>query len=285
MSNPGVGTWPDAFGLQADGANRFLATSIGDPDRHDVVFGGQILAQMIMATAAAGPGGGKALASLHTVFARAASLRSPLEIEVDTMHDGRTVGSATITVRQGDRLCARGLAMHQSEDADVISHQPVMPAVGSPDEGRSTEGTPAAGLVAPGTEVRVDGGVDTWDPTAPTGPAELAVWIRLPTPPEPVTAIGEALLAYATDGFLIGTAMRPHAGIGQEMAHRSLDTGVLTHTLTFHRPVAVAEWLLLAHEGAYAGRGRAYGRAHVFDRDGALVASFVQESLIRQGRS
>ena len=95
----------------------------------------------------------------------------------------------------------------------------------------------------------------------------------------------EALLAYATDGFLIGTAMRPHAGIGQEMAHRSLDTGVLTHTLTFHRPVPVAEWLLMAHEGAYAGGGRAYGRAHVFDRDGNLVASFVQESLIRQGRT
>lgn len=280
-----MGPWPEAFGLQPDGENRFLASSIGDPDRHDVVFGGQILAQMIMATSVAGPGGGKALASLHTVFARAASLRRPLEIGVETIHDGRTVGSATITVTQGDRLCARGLALHQLEDPDVISHQPEMPAVGAPEDGGRGEDTPASGLVAPGTELRIVGGVDTWDPEAPTGPAELAVWIKLPPPPEPVPAIGEALLAYATDGFLIGTAMRPHAGIGQAMAHRSLDTGVLTHTLTFHRPVPVAEWLLLAHEGAYTGRGRAYGRAHVFDGDGALVASFVQESLIRQGRS
>ena len=285
MSNPEVGAWPEAFGLQPDGENRFLASSIGDPDRYDVVFGGQILAQMILATAAAGPGGGKGLASLHTVFARAASLRRPLEIEVDTMHDGRTVGSATITVRQGDRLCARGLALHQSEDPDVIAHDPQMPAVGSPDDAPSATNSPAAGLVAPGTDVRIAGGVDTWDPNAPTGPAELGVWIKLPTPPEPVPAVGEALLAYATDGFLIGTAMRPHPGIGQEMAHRSLDTGVLTHTLTFHRPVTVGEWLLVAHEGAYAGRGRAYGRAHVFTPDGTLIASFVQESLIRQGRS
>jgi acyl-CoA thioesterase-2 len=285
VSNPEAGTWPDAFGLQPDGEGRFLASSIGDPDRHDVVFGGQILAQMIMATATAGPGGGKALASLHTVFARAASLRRPLEIAVETIHDGRTVGSATITVSQGDRLCARGLALHQSADADVIAHQPEMPAVGSPEDAHSGESSPASGLVAPGTELRVVGAVDTWDPDAPTGPAELAVWIRLPVPPEPVPAIGEALLAYATDGFLIGTAMRPHPGIGQQMAHRSLDTGVLTHTLTFHRPVDAGAWLLMVHEGAYAGGGRAYGRAHVFDRDGNLVASFVQESLIRQGRS
>jgi acyl-CoA thioesterase II len=285
VSTPEVGAWPEAFGLQPDGDNRFLASSIGDPDRHDVVFGGQILAQMILASSVAGPGANKPLASLHTVFARAASLRHPLEIGVETIHDGRTVGSATITVVQGDRQCARGLAMLQSEDPDVIAHQPEMPVVGSPEDGRSGEDSPASGLVAPGTELRVVGGVDTWDPDAPTGPAELAVWIKLPTPPEVVPGIGEALLAYATDGFLIGTAMRPHAGIGQAMAHRSLDTGVLTHTLTFHRPIPVAEWLLVAHEGAYAGRGRAYGRAHVFDRDGTLVASFVQESLIRQGRS
>ena len=281
-----VTSWPDAFRLQPDGPNRYLASSIGDPDRHDVVFGGQIRAQMIMATAASGPGGGKAIASLHTVFARAASLRSPLEIDVETIHDGRTVGSSTITVRQGDRLCARGLALHQSEDPDVIAHQPAAPDAASPDDAPEVGDSPAAGLVAPGTDVRIAGGVDTWDPDAPTGPAELNVWLKLPVPPDPAPAgAGEALLAYATDGFLIGTAMRPHAGIGQAMAHRSVDTGVITHTLTFHRPVPIAEWLLIAHEGAYAGRGRAYGRAHVFHRDGTLVASFVQESLIRQGRS
>lgn len=282
-----VSAWPDAFRLEPDGKGRYLASSLGDPDRYDVVFGGQMLAQMILATAAAGPEPSlaKEVASLHTVFARAASIRRPLEIEVETIHDGRTVGSSTVTIRQGDRLCARALALHQVGEPDLIAHQPQMPAVGSPEDAAPAGDSPAGGLVAPGTEVRIAGGVDTWDPQAPTGPAELGVWIRLPEPPEPTIGAGQALLAYATDGFLIGTAMRPHAGIGQAMAHRSVDTGVLTHTLTFHRPVATATWLLLAHEGSFAGRGRAYGRAHVFEPDGTLVASFVQESLIRQGRS
>jgi len=89
------------------------------------------------------------------------------------------------------------------------------------------------------------------------------------------------MLAYGTDGFLIGTAMLPHAGVGQNMAHRNIATGVVSHTLTFHEPVPAGEWLLLAHESPYAGRGASYGRAHVFTRDGRLVASFVQENMIR----
>jgi len=75
--------------------------------------------------------------------------------------------------------------------------------------------------------------------------------------------------------------MRPHAGIGQNMAHRSIATGVVSHTLTFHDRFEAGAWLLMAHEGAHAGRGRSYGRAHVFTEDGRAVASFVQESLIR----
>jgi acyl-CoA thioesterase II len=95
------------------------------------------------------------------------------------------------------------------------------------------------------------------------------------------SALAQALLAYGTDGFLIGTAMLPHAGIGQNMAHRNIGTGVVSHTLTFHEEVPFGEWLLLAHESPYAGRGASYGTAQVFTQDGRLVASFVQENMIR----
>jgi acyl-CoA thioesterase len=56
---------------------------------------------------------------------------------------------------------------------------------------------------------------------------------------------------------------------------------VLSHTLTFHEPFRASDWLLLAHHSTYAGHGRAYGRADVFTEDGTLVASFVQDSMIR----
>jgi acyl-CoA thioesterase II len=93
--------------------------------------------------------------------------------------------------------------------------------------------------------------------------------------------MAQALLAYGTDGFLIGTAMRPHPGVGQNMAHGAIATGVVSHTLTFHQPAEVGAWLLMAHESTYAGRGASYGRANVFTQDGTLVASFVQESMIK----
>jgi acyl-CoA thioesterase II len=112
------------------------------------------------------------------------------------------------------------------------------------------------------------------------GPAELFVWTRFPGAPEDVTT-SRALLSYATDGFLIGTAMRPHAGVGQALAHVSISTSVVSHTLTFHEPFDAGQWLLLAQESPYAGRGRSYGRGNVFTQDGALVASFVQENMIR----
>jgi acyl-CoA thioesterase-2 len=278
----------EAFELEDAGPGRFLALNIGDPERHDVVFGGQIIAQAVLASArAVGTASAKVVVSVHTVFARAASLRSPLEIDVDTMHEGRTVGSDTVTVRQGERLCARVLVLRQAPARDLVRHQDEMPpaaaAAAAAGPGAAAANSHADGLVAPGTEVRVAGGVDTWDPAAPTGPAELNVWVRLPQWAGG-EALPKALLAYATDGFLIGTAMRPHAGIGQDMAHSSLATGVLTHTLSFHEVVPAAEWLLLAHSSSYAGRGRCYGRAHVYREGGQLIASFVQESLLRGNR-
>jgi acyl-CoA thioesterase-2 len=42
-----------------------------------------------------------------------------------------------------------------------------------------------------------------------------------------------------------------------------------------------SHWLLLDQESPVAREGRGYGRAHVFTVDGDLVASFVQENLIR----
>jgi acyl-CoA thioesterase len=265
---------PDAFRLTEVGERAFIATNIGDPGQRDVVYGGQLLAQMILASDLVADT--KEVASIHTIFARAAKVAVPVEIDVEVIHDGRTFGSQSVTVRQGERVCAQGLVLRRADAPDLIRHQPAMPEVTGPDESPAVG---QVGLLAPGSDIRVVGGVDTGDPDA-VGPAELFVWVRLPAgTDDPVMA--QALLAYGTDGFLIGTAMRPHAGIGQNMAHGNVATGVVSHTLTFHQPVTVGTWLLMAHESSYAGRGVSYGRAHVFTEDGALVASFVQENMIK----
>jgi acyl-CoA thioesterase II len=261
---------PSALELLPLGDGRFragnVATRFGG-----VVFGGQLLSQTIVAAATADPS--KELKSVHTVFARGADPDRMLEIHVEPVHLGRALGSVTVTVAQGDRVCSRSLALLSAAEPDLIRHADAPPEVGRPED------AVASGSEDGLWEIRVVGGVDIGDPEA-IGPADLDVWSRFRAP-ETAGVIGQALLAYATDGFLIGTAMRPHAGIGQSMAHTAISTSVLTHTLTFHEPVDAGRWHLLAHHSPYAGRGRTYGRADIYTEDGRIVASFAQDNMVR----
>jgi acyl-CoA thioesterase len=261
--------------VEPAGPGRFRVHNEGDPGVRDVVFGGQLLGQAIMAASASFPG--KQVRTLHTVFARAARVSAATELAVEPIHDGRSFASANVTAWQGDRLCARSLVLLDAPDPDLIRHAAPAPQVAAPEQCPDAGPSP---LVFPGAELRIVGGVDTFRPDAPVGPAELFAWVRYADAPSDV-ATNQAILAWGTDGFLIGTAMRPHAGIGQADAHRTLSTGVVGHTLTFHEPFTTRDWLLIAHESPHAGAGRSYGRAQVFTREGHLVASFVQDNMIR----
>ena len=269
-----LSTLIDGFRLDDLGDGRYRGHDAGGgAGSRAVVFGGLLLGQTIVAATLAQPG--KEVKTVHTIFARAGRPDQPLDVTVDTMHAGRTFGSVTVTIAQGDRLCTRSLVLLSGPEDDVIRHEAPMPSVDGPGE------TPATAFEFEGYEIGVVGGVDVGDPDE-VGPAELPVWVRFAGAPDDLVT-SQALLAYASDGFLIGTAMRPHPGVGQSQAHQSLSTGVITHTLTFHEPFRAADWLLLAQTSPYAGRGRAYGRADVFTTDGRLVASFVQDSMIRSG--
>jgi len=257
--------------LEPAGEGRYTARNFGDGPGL-VVFGGQLLAQALVAGSLVDES--KEVKSLHTIFARSGAVDQPLDIDVDVMHTGRAFASAAVSFSQGGKLCSRSLVLLSAEEPDLIRHQPARPDVESPAE--ATGSSHGGGW----WEIRTCGGADINDPEA-VGPAELAVWMRFPGAPDDVRT-SQALLAYASDGFLIGTAMRPHPGVGQALSHVTISTTVLTHTLTFHEPFRAGDWMLVAHEAPYAGRGRSYGRAHVFTEDGRLVASFVQENLIRE---
>jgi len=258
-----------SFTLEPIGSDSYRAENTDGG--HGVVFGGQLLGQSIVAGLTGQDG--KTVQTLHTIFARSASPKEPLTVTVDRMHAGRAFASSTVTIRQGDRLCTRSLVLLSADEPDFIRHADPPSPVPGPDDCK-----PADEHLA-GWEIRIVGDVDLSDPGL-VGPPELDVWTRfVGTPDDPV--LDQALLAYATDGFLIGTAMRPHAGVGQAQAHRTVSTGVISHTLTFHEPCSAGEWLLLSHRSSYAGRGRCYGRANVFRADGTLVAAFVQDGMIR----
>ena len=276
MSGTGAtGGRPEILRLRRIDEHRYAVPNAGQAELRDVVFGGQLLAQVIVAAADRHPG--KNVRSVQAIFARAARVSEAVEIAADPMHAGRAFASETFTVWQGDRLCARMLVLLDADEPDVVRHAAPAPDVDGPEEA-VPQGQ--GGLVFPGAELRIVGGVDTWAVDAPVAPAELFLWMRGPGSPGE-RCVDQAVVAFATDGFLIGTAMRPHAGIGQDEAHRSLSTGVIAHTLVFHEPFDTGEWLLFAHHSPYAGGGRSFGEASVYTRDGRLVASFVQTNMIR----
>jgi acyl-CoA thioesterase II len=266
--------------LSTDTIVRSLALEPTGPDRfraghaesgHGVVFGGQLLAQSIVAGLLGHEG--KRVKTVHTVFARAASNDTPVEIAVDPLQSGRSFASTTVTISQGDRLCARSLVLLSADEPDFIRHGELPPEVAPPADDLAAE----AGT--DGWQVAIVGDVDISSPEL-VGPPELDVWTRFAGAPDDPT-VDQALLAFATDGFLIGTAMRPHEGVGQSQSHVTVSTGVISHTLTFHEPCSASQWLLLSHRSVYAGHGRCYGRANVYRTDGVIAASFVQDGMIR----
>lgn len=254
----------DALVLEPTGAGRYRAQSV--QEGHSVVLGGQLLAQALVAGALGHEG--KTVKTLSMVLARGASPDRPLDLQVEELHRGRGFASSTVTTSQDGQVCTSALVLLSAEEPDFIRHA---------DEASGFPPMPASAIGAHEWEFVLGGEIN--DPEA-VGPADLDVWTRFPgAKPDPVT--DQALLAFATDFFLIGTAMRPHAGVGQSQAHVSVTTGVVSHTLTFHEPFEARAWTLLRHHSSYAGRGRSHGRADAFSGDGRLVASFVQDSLIR----
>lgn len=237
----------------------------------DVVFSGQLLGQMIMASDAAA-GSAKDVRSVHAVFARAGTYTKPIELEVDSMHAGRTWASDTVTATQDGRLLSRALILLNTVDPDLMRHGPSMP-----------EGVPAAGDLAaapvqafPGAEIRAvpgeiqDGAV----------PLELA-WHRFSLPLESQAA-NQAVLTWATCGNIIGLAMRPHREqVRISDAHVTLSTGVIAHTIHFMEHFDVSQWLLIVTVADSAAGGRVYGSGSVFDENGKLVAVFHQDSMAK----
>ncbi len=241
--------------------------------RPGVVFGGQLIGQAVIAATRRLPG--KQVRTVQTTFVKGATTDQPVDIHVETMHDGRTVGSATVSFVQGGRLCARSLILLDVREPDLVRHQLPMPEVAPPDPAKAQPHWMA------GPETIVVGEIDVADPEL-TGPPRLQLWIRFPDAPAGEAALARALLSHATDGWLIGTAMRPHAGLGQSMAHTEVSTGVLAQDVTFHDDFDASDWLLVDHHAQAAGGGHTYGRGHVFTAQGALVASFVQQALLRR---
>jgi len=241
------------------------------------VFSGQLLGQMIM-VASVGDDGAKQVKSIHAVFARAGAYSGGLvEYSRDPMHVGRAWASATITASQGHRLLTRALVLLNTVEPDLIRHATTMPDVPAPEH---CEPQPIL-AVYPGSEVRP---VERPDARSADGAPISFYWVRPPAAFDTVAA-NQAVVAWSQPGFTIGAAMQAHPDIVRVSdSHRSVSTGVISHTAHFHDPPTPGDWLLVVSSAAFAGNGRVYGNGSVFSRDGTLVSTFGQDAMVRRAK-
>jgi len=263
---------PDILELDeaGDGTYRVHMPSESAEGR-DVVFSGQYLAQMIMAADRV-HGSSKDVRSIHATFARAASYTKPLELNVETILDGRSWASDTITALQEGKVMARAEVLLNIVEGDLLRHEMAAPQVQGPDEA-----APSKDLYFPGVELRR---VDDDSLTIDGAPA-IATWFRYPDELESVAA-NQAVLSWGTCGQLIGLAMRGSEAVSIGQAHVSISTGVIGHSVHFLERFDASDWLQMTQHVIHAGNGRVHGRGLVHTRDGRLVATFHQDAMARR---
>lgn len=273
-----------ALALQPIGDDRFRVTS--EPGRlFDRVYGGQLLAQALLAAGATVEG--KDPHSLHAAFVAVGLPDQPVDVAVDRVRDGRSMSTRRVTVLQGDRPVLVAIISFHSNPAnpEMQSTPPAVPrpedlpllqdwADGLPAEwrehGRSWIERP------PPLEIRM-GEAPTFLGGAPAS-GTRSHWMRVPRDPGDDPLLHAALLVYASDFFLMDVVFRAHpegAGVGR-FAGFSVD-----HAIWLHRPARFDRWHLHTQEALAIVGDRGLARGMIHDGNGDLVATVMQEVLIR----
>lgn len=87
----------------------------------------------------------------------------------------------------------------------------------------------------------------------------------------------QVLLAFLSDGPLMFNSVIPHGLPFQTHRFTSID-----HAVWFHRPCDVTSWMLFDQHSSAAADGRGMNHGKIFDRDGKLLMTVIQESLLRR---
>ncbi|KAF1726949.1 acyl-CoA thioesterase II [Pseudoxanthomonas japonensis] len=253
------------------------------------VFGGQVLGQALSAAQATveGGSGSRRAHSLHAYFLRAGNIEAPIVYEVDRTRDGGSFSVRRVTAIQHGRVIFFCAASFQAEE-DGAEHQLSMPEVPQPEDIAPAPPVPAEVMAS--LPPKVQRWMSRRGPfefrhvyprdelNPPKRPPFQQVWFRLSEPVGDSPELHRALLAYASDFQLLGTATYPH---GISYYQPNVQMASLDHALWFHRPFRADDWLLYSIDSPSASGSRGLARGQIFDRQGRLVASTAQEGLIR----
>ena len=250
------------------------------------VFGGQVLGQALSAAQATltQPRGAH---SLHAYFLRAGDIEHPIVYDVDRTRDGGSFSVRRVTAIQHGKVIFFCAASFQDGETGA-EHQLSMPEVPRPEDLDAAPSIPPEKLAL--LPIKVQRWLDRQGPfefrhvyprdelNPPKRPPYQQVWFRLSEKVGDAPELHRALLAYASDFHLLGTATFPH---GISYYQPNVQMASLDHALWFHRPFRADDWLLYAIDSPSAQNSRGLARGQIFDRQGRLVASSAQEGLIR----
>ncbi|OAN18554.1 acyl-CoA thioesterase II [Photobacterium jeanii] len=250
------------------------------------VYGGQVIGQSLSA-AKKTVDADRHVHSFHSYFLRPGDPEKPIIYDVENLRDGKSFSTRRVKAIQNGQPIFYLTASYQGEE-EGYSHQSTMPDVPAPETLKSeTE------LVKSLAEYLPKKAVETFARTRPIEVRPVNVINPLqPTKAEPkqylwIKANGEMpddprihqyVLAYASDwGFLV-TALQPH---GVTLLTPKMQVATIDHSMWFHRPFRLDEWLLYVIDSPSASGARGLVRGEIYNQKGELVASAVQEGLMR----
>lgn len=250
---------------------------------HGRVFGGQVLAQSLVAASRTIEN--RNVHSMHGYFLRPGNMELPITFSVDRLRDGRSFSTRRVQAFQSDVPIFSMIASFQEEDPG-LEHQDDFPS-GIPDP----ESLPsAADLIGdnPHPVAQYWAKARPFDMRHVDSPiyfsvegnpvAHQAVWLRALGPMPDDQSLHTAALAYASDYSILESIYRRHS---IAWSHPGLKSASLDHAMWFHRPAKVDQWMLYVQESpsAQGGRGLALGR--IFNSRGELLATVAQEGMVR----
>jgi acyl-CoA thioesterase II len=254
----------DRLALVAEPDDNFVSVSPTDA-RH--VFGGLLIGQALRA-AQLTVDPSRPAHSLHASFVVAGNGGEHVRYEVERTRDGGSFSTRRVVARQ-----SRGIVLVLT--ADFHDDEP-----GLDYELPPTAGVPLADHLPPGRYQSpwFDARDVPVDPTLPMPVHARRSWFR-PTAPVPEDSLLHLqCLAYLSDHGPTRAARQPHARLEDDASRMSVS---LDHSVWFHRPVDVNQWLLSELMPVATGRGRGLSVGTIRTVTGSLIATVAQEVLLR----
>ena len=253
------------------------------------VYGGQVIGQALVAAERTVEG--RSPHSLHAYFLLPGDKAAPIVYQVDRLRDGHSFSARRVQAIQHGRPILSMIASFQIDEPG-LEHTAPPPEVPPPEALTPSaelrqRWIAEAGSVAPRFLEALGGpGAIEFRPVEPQNPllvnpgeSRQAIWFRTVDRISDEPWMHRCLLAYASDAMLLLTALRPH---GRSYYQPNIIVASIDHALWFHRSARVDEWLLYSMDSPTAQAARGLARGLIHDRAGRLVASVVQEGLMRE---